>query len=54
MKNLTYILLSVLWILSTVILGITFIGAFVFFFVDDNDEAYWFTYGKMIFDKINF
>lgn len=46
MKYLGLTLLTIVWFLSTFLLAITFVGTLVFFIEDENDEIYWFAYGR--------
>ena len=54
MKYVGLTLLSILWLLSTILLAITFIGILVFFIEDENDEIYWFVYGRKLIDGLSF
>jgi len=53
MKYIGLTLLSIVWMLSTFLLAITFIGIFVFFIEDKNDEIYWFVYGRKLIDGLS-
>ena len=53
MKYIGLTLLSIVWLLSTLLLAITFIGILVFFIEDENDEIYWFVYGRKLIDGLS-
>jgi hypothetical protein len=50
MKYLTLTILSLLWMLTTLLLAVSCVGLLVFFIMDEDDEMYWFTYGKKLLD----
>ena len=52
MKYFVLTLLSIIWMLTTVLLAISCVGLFVFFVEDPKDEVYWFSYGKKLTDKL--
>jgi hypothetical protein len=52
MKYFALVLLSILWMLTTVLLAVSCIGLFVFLTEDPKDEAYWFSYGRKLIDKL--
>lgn len=52
MKYFLLILLSIIWMLTTVILAVSCIGIFVFLTEDPKDEVYWFSYGRKLLDKL--
>lgn len=52
MKNMKYLgltLVSIVWLLLTVVLAISFIGILVFI-VHDGKNSYWFSYGRKLID----
>lgn len=53
MKYLTLTFLITLWIVSTIILGISIIGIVVFTIEDESGGIYWFAYGQKLLDKFN-
>ena len=53
MKYIGLTLLSIVWLLATFLLAITFIGILVFFIEDENDEIYWFVYGRKLIDELS-
>jgi hypothetical protein len=53
MKYIGLTLLSIVWLLSTILLAITFIGILVFFIEDENDEIYWFAYGRKLINGLS-
>jgi len=50
MKYLTLTILSLLWILATLVLIISVMGILTFFMENEQDEPYWFSYGKKLLD----
>ena len=53
MKYIGLTLLSMIWLLLTLLLAITIIGVSVFFIEDENDEIYWFVYGRKLIDGLS-
>ena len=50
MKYLSLTILNILWLLTTLVLTISVIGILVFFIDNEQDEPYWFNYGKKLLD----
>jgi hypothetical protein len=50
MKYLTLTILSLLWMLTTLLLSVSCVGLIVFFIANEEDEIYWFSYGKKLLD----
>jgi hypothetical protein len=50
MKYLTLTILSLLWILATLVLIMSVVGIATFFVDNEQDEPYWFSYGKKLLD----
>jgi len=50
MKYIGLTLLSIVWLLLTLLLVASIIGIFVFLIQDQHDESYWFSYGKRILE----
>ena len=53
MKYIGLTLLSIIWLLATLLLVATIIGNLVFFIEDENNESYWFVYGKKLIDGMS-
>jgi ABC-type transport system involved in multi-copper enzyme maturation permease subunit len=53
MKYIGLTLLSIVWLLSTFLLAISIIGTLVFFIEDENDEIYWFVYGRKLIHEMS-
>lgn len=53
MKYFALTILSILWMLTTVLLALSVVGIFVLL-IDDfkTDEMYWFSYGRKLLDKL--
>jgi hypothetical protein len=52
MKYILITLLSIVWLLTTVLLAITVIGVIAFMVEDENEQSYWFTYGKKLLNQL--
>jgi hypothetical protein len=52
MKYLIFTLLSIIWLLLTLILAMTIFGIIVFFIENKDDEIYWFAYGRKLLDNL--
>jgi hypothetical protein len=52
MKYILITLLSIVWLLTTVLLPITVIGLIVFMLEDENDQCLWFTYGRVLLNAL--
>jgi hypothetical protein len=50
MKYLGLTILSLLWILTTLLLAVSCVGLLVFFIPNEEDDIYWFTYGRKLLD----
>ena len=53
MKYISLTLLNIFWMLSTLLLAITFIGVLVFYIEDENGKIYWFVYGRKLLDAMS-
>ena len=53
MKYLGLTILNILWIITTLLLAISIIGLLVFFIDDEQDEVYWFSYGRKLLEELN-
>lgn len=52
MKYILITLLSIVWLLTTVLLAITVIGVIAFMIEDENDQSHWFTYGRRLLNQL--
>jgi hypothetical protein len=52
MKYLIFTLLSIIWLLLTLLLAMTIVGILVFFIENNDDEIYWFAYGRKLLDNL--